>query len=461
MHRSQPAVRSAWALVGLLLANLALTACGPQNPTPMTTTVPAVGASPTQTAATGDLASATPQALPSATPKLPPTQTASPTTEVSPTVMVTNTPHPAGSGSGSVSEFPDPNEYAWVAVVSGLERITDMVDAGDGRMLVLEQPGRIRLIQDGQLIAQPFLDISARVGSQGNEQGLLGFALHPNYAENGLFFVNYTKTNGDTVISRFQASAERTSADPAGEKVLLTVDQPYANHNGGSMAFGPDGYLYLGLGDGGSGGDPLGNGQKLTTLLGKVLRLDVDQGDTYAIPPDNPFGDGQKGRAEIWAYGLRNPWRFSFDRATGELYIGDVGQNQWEEIDYLPAGSAGGQNFGWNYREGANPYQGEPPAGLVLVEPVAQYKHPEGCSVTGGFVYRGSELPEFSGIYLYGDYCTGRVWGLLRLADGSWKNQVLFDSGAFVTSFGEDRSGELYLLDQRAGAVLKLVKRGE
>ena len=299
------------------------------------------------------------------------------------------------------------------------------------------------------------------MGSQGNEQGLLGIALHPNYAENGLFFVNYTKTNGDTIISRFQASAERTSADPAGEKVLLTVDQPYANHNGGSMAFGPDGYLYLGLGDGGSGGDPLGNGQKLTTLLGKVLRLDVDQGDTYAIPPDNPFGDGQKGRAEIWAYGLRNPWRFSFDRATGELYIGDVGQNQWEEIDYLPAGSAGGQNFGWNYREGANPYQGEPPAGLVLVEPVAQYQHPEGCSVTGGFVYRGQELPEFNGIYLYGDYCTGRVWGLLRLADGSWKNQVLFDSGAFVTSFGEDRSGELYLLDQRAGAVLKLVKRGE
>ena len=306
-----------------------------------------------------------------------------------------------------------------------------------------------------------FLDISAQVGSQGNEQGLLGIALHPNYGENGLFFVNYTNTNGTTTISRFQASTERTSADPAVEKVLLTVNQPYANHNGGAMAFGPDGYLYLGLGDGGSGGDPQGNGQKLTTLLGKVLRLDVDHGDPYAIPPDNPFADGQKGRAEIWAYGLRNPWRFSFDRATrGSVHWRcrpePVGRDRLP-----PGGTAGGLNFGWNYREGANPYQGEPRAGLVLVDPVAEYQHPEGCSVTGGFVYRGQELPEFNGIYLYGDYCTGRVWGLLRLADGSWKNQVLFDSGAFVTSFGEDRGGELYLLDQRAGAVLKLVKRGE
>nr|HMN63219.1 PQQ-dependent sugar dehydrogenase [Anaerolinea sp.] len=367
---------------------------------------------------------------------------------------------PAGNPA-SVSAFPDPQGYTWTPIVSGLERLTSLVDAGDGRMLALEQPGRIRLIENGSLVAQPFLDISAKVGSQGNEQGLLGIALHPNYAENGLLYVNYTNNKGTTTIARFQASADRTQADPASEKVLLTVDQPYANHNGGSMVFGPDGYLYMGLGDGGSGGDPQGNGQKLTTLLGKILRVDVDNGDPYVIPADNPFADGQKGRAEIWAYGLRNPWRFSFDRATGDLYIGDVGQNAWEEIDYLPAVTPGGVNFGWNYREGTHPYQGEPPADLQLVDPVAEYPHPEGCSVTGGYVYRGEQLPEFNGVYLYGDSCTGRVSALLRQADGTWQNQLLFETGLFVTSFAQDRSGELYLLDQRAGAVLKLEKRGE
>ncbi len=438
----------------LILTGLALAACSPQatpqptsaaQPVASETAPPEATSAPTQAA----LASATlaPSPTPAATlmPTSAPTLTEAPTTEM----------------ASNVGEFPDPKQYGWSPLISGLERITALADAGDGRMLALEQPGRIRLIENGSLVDQPFMDIMDRVGSQGNEQGLLGIALHPNYAVNGLFYVNYTNTRGTTTIARYQAADDRTSADPASEKVLLTVEQPYANHNGGSMVFGPDGDLYLGLGDGGSGGDPLGNAQKLTTLLGKVLRLDVDEGDPYNIPADNPFADGQQGRAEIWAYGLRNPWRFSFDMATGDLYIGDVGQNQWEEIDFLPAGSPGGANFGWNYREGANDYQGGVPAGLQLVEPVAQYQHPEGCSVTGGYVYRGQALPEFSGVYLYGDYCSGRVWGLLHMPDGSWQNQFLFDTGAFVTSFAQDRSGEVYLLDQRAGAVLKLVKKGE
>jgi len=451
MHRNIHHLSRALILVGLALA-----ACSPQMATPTAATIPPTvpaatlpGAYP---APTGETA-AYPAPEASATPTTPPA--------ASPTSRPASTPTQSAANPANVSAFPNPQDYTWAPIVSGLERLTSLVDAGDGRMLALEQPGRIRLIENGSLAAQPFLDISGKVGSRGNEQGLLGIALHPRYAENGLLYVNYTDNNGTTTIARFQASADRTRADPASEKVLLTVEQPYANHNGGSMVFGPDGYLYMGLGDGGSAGDPQGNGQKLTTLLGKILRVDLDGGDPYAIPADNPFADGQKGRAEIWAYGLRNPWRFSFDRATGDLYIGDVGQNQWEEIDYLPAGTPGGVNFGWNYREGAHPYQGEPPAGLQLVDPVAEYAHPEGCSVTGGYVYRGESLPEFNGVYLYGDYCTGRVWGLLRLADGSWQNKLLFETGVFVTSFAQDRSGELYLLDQRAGAVLKLEKRGQ
>ena len=338
-------------------------------------------------------------------------------------------PPPVPRLAGQCWQFPRPQGYAWAPLVSGLLRPTDLVDIGGGRLLVLEQPGRVRVIADGLLLPDPFLDLTSRVGSSANEQGLLGIALHPDFAANGFFFLNYTNLQGDTVVARFQASSDPdgAQADPGAEKILLTIKQPYANHNGGSLAFGPDGYLYIGMGDGGSGGDPQGNGQNLTALLGKILRIDVDGGDPYAIPADNPFPDGQSGAAEIWAYGLRNPWRISFDRANGDFYIGDVGQNQWEEIDYLPAGAPAGANFGWNYREGANPYQGEPPAGMELVEPVAQYQHPEGCSVSGGFVYRGAALPEFNGIYIYGDYCNGRIWGLLRQGDGGWANQFLFE----------------------------------
>lgn len=269
--------------------------------------------------------------------------------------------------------------------------------------------------------------------------------------------MNYTDRDGNTIISRFSVSSQNPDlADPESEKRLLYVPQPYPNHNGGSVVFGPDGYLYLGLGDGGAGGDPEGNAQNTGNLLGKILRIDVDTGDPYAIPADNPFARGG-GSPEIWAYGLRNPWRFSFDALTGDLYIGDVGQNTYEEIDYLPAQSQGGTNFGWDYREGKHPFEGSAPAGVPLVDPVWEYDHSQGCSVTGGLVYRGQLLPEWQGVYLYGDYCSGSVWGLVRGTDGGRKQALVFDSGGRISSFGEDESGEVYVIGH-GGRVFRLVR---
>ena len=348
-----------------------------------------------------------------------------------------------------VASFPNPDAYTWEMIVSGLERPVDLQPVGDGsgRLFIIEKTGRIRIFQDGQLLETPFLDIDERVGSIGNEQGLLGMAFHPNYLESGYFYVNYTDNNGNTVIARYQVTDDPTLADPDSEFVLLNVSQPFPNHNGGVLAFEPDGYLYAGLGDGGSAGDPRGNAQSLETLLGKILRLDVDSGEPYAIPPDNPFGD------EIWAYGLRNPWRFSFDKINGDLFIGDVGQGNWEEIDYVPAGTPGGLNFGWDYFEGNHPYEGTPPQDAQFVPPVAEYSHGDGCSVTGGYVYRGS-MPEWNGIYLYGDYCSGTVWGLIRSGEG-WQNQALFEAPGRITSFGQDEAGEMYLLTD-GGEILRL-----
>jgi glucose/arabinose dehydrogenase len=452
MSRLDLVNRSAIFQVGFLLVLLLLAACSPAPGVtpPSPTTQP-------EASATTALESTATSLPPPATPT-PVTPTATEMTQPEPTVAPASGAAPGPADAGS---FPDPQEYTWSPLVSGLQRPTDLVDIGGAGLLVLEQPGRVRVIADGLLLPDPFLDLTSRVGSSANEQGLLGIALHPDFPDNGFFFLNYTNLQGNTVVSRFQATSTAGEADAGSEKILLTIAQPYGNHNGGSLAFGPDGYLYIGMGDGGSGGDPQGNGQNLTALLGKILRIDVDGGDPYAIPPDNPFADGQSGRPEIWAYGLRNPWRISFDRANGDFYTGDVGQNQWEEIDYLPEGAPAGANFGWNYREGANPYQGVPPAGLELVEPVAQYQHPEGCSVSGGFVYRGTALPEFNGIYLYGDYCNGRIWGLLRQGDGSWANQFLFDSGALISSFAQDSDGELYLLDHSSGSVLLLERKSQ
>lgn len=367
------------------------------------------------------------------------------TATLAPTEAPPATPTPT-----DVAAFPNPEAYTWETVVSGLVRPVDLQHAGDGsgRLFIIEKVGRIRVVQDGQLLETPFMDIVERVGSDGNEQGLLGMTFHPNYEENGFFYVNYTDVNGDTVIARYQVTTDNNIADPNSEVVLLAVDQPFRNHNGGVLTFGPDGYLYAGLGDGGSAGDPNGNGQSLDTLLGKILRLDVDSADPYAIPPDNPFGN------EIWAYGLRNPWRFSFDRANGDLFIGDVGQGEWEEIDYLPAGMPGGTNFGWDYFEGTHPFEGTPPQDAQLVPPVAEYDHSGGnCSVTGGYVYRGS-IPEWNGIYLYGDYCSTTVWGLIR-SDGGWQNQVLFGAPGTITSFGMDESGEIYIVTD-GGQVFRL-----
>ena len=357
----------------------------------------------------------------------------------------------------NVATFPDPVGFTWAPVVSGLAQPLDLASpAGDQRLFILEQPGVIRIVQEGNLLPDPFLDIQSKIRSTGSEQGLLGIAFHPDYASNGFFYLNYTDTQGDSVIARYTVSAQDANrGDANSEQILLRVDQPYANHNGGGMAFGPDGYLYIALGDGGSANDPQGNAQSLDTHLGKLLRIDINGGDPYAVPADNPFASGG-GVPEIWAYGLRNPWRFSFDRATGDLYIADVGQNAWEEIDFLPAGSPGGANFGWDYLEGSHPYEGTPPADAQLTGPIYEYQHGLGCSVTGGYVYRGQQLPEFSGIYLFSDYCSGRVWGLLRGEDGAWQGQELFSTGMNISSFGEDAQGEIYLIDQASGTVYRL-----
>jgi len=387
-----------------------------------------------------------------------------------PPVSQTSAPLPATGAAlqaseapSSVSVLPDPAGFTWRRLVDGLSSPVGLAHAGDGsdRLFVLEQVGIIRVLRDGSLLLDPFLDIIDRVGSQGNEQGLLGLAFHPQYAQNGFFYVNYTDKNGDTVIARFQVSANNPDqAAPASEARLLTVDQPFANHNGGAVVFGLDGHLYLGLGDGGSAGDPQGNAQSLDTLLGKILRIDVNQGpsgQSYAVPADNPFAFGG-GRPEIWAYGLRNPWRFAFDRVTGDLYIADVGQNQYEEIDFLRAGSTGRLNFGWDYFEASHPYEGQPPANEVFIAPLAEYAHDQGCSITGGEVYRGTRLPEWLGVYLYGDFCSGNVWGLLRDAQGFGQNALLYHNVGRVTSFGADEAGEIYLVD-RSGAILQLDRK--
>ncbi len=328
---------------------------------------------------------------------------------------------------------------------------------GSNRLFVLEQPGEIRIIQGGLLLATPFLDIRDRVGSNGSERGLLGIAFHPGYKDSGLFYVDYTDKNGNTSISRFKVGKDPDQADPASEKILLHIQQPYLNHNGGQLAFGPDGYLYIGMGDGGSQGDPFGNGQSLKTLLGKLLRIDVDHGDPYAIPPDNPLAKGG-GRPEILTYGLRNPWRFSYDATSSEWYIADVGQDKYEEIDILPAGTKTLTNYGWNIREGLHPYTGAPYHGAVpLTDPVFEYDHSLGCAIIGGFVYRGPSLPEFHGVYLYADNCSGRVWGLLKIGS-QWTSSQLFSSNLAITSFGLDESGEIYLAAYN-GTILELAHK--
>lgn len=382
------------------------------------------------------------------------------TRTLAPTSTHTQEPSPTASTTQPLAaeNLPNPVNYTWVLVSGGFANPVGLANAGDGsgRLFVLEQAGHIHILQDDELLPEPFLDLSALVVCCG-ERGLLGIAFHPNYSENGYFYLNYTEGRSSgtySVIARYQVSEDELKADPASELRLLEQPQPYNNHNGGGLEFGPDGYLYIALGDGGSAGDPQGNAQSLGTWLGKLLRIDVDGAEPYAIPADNPYSqDG--GLPEIWAYGLRNPWRFSFDSVTGDLYIGDVGQGSWEEIDFLPAGRPGGANFGWDYFEGAHPYEGAPPSNLQLIDPVAEYSHSLGISVTGGFVYRGADLSEWQGVYIYGDYGSGNVWGLLRSADGTWENALLFQTDTNISSFGVDERGEIYLVDYR-GNIFRL-----
>jgi glucose/arabinose dehydrogenase len=347
-----------------------------------------------------------------------------------------------------IPAFPDPDQYEWQLIARGLDRPLDIQSAPDhsGRLFIVEKPGMIRMYEGDALLENPFLNIVSRVNDLDREQGLLGLAFHPAYQQNGYFYVNYIDSGGDTVISRFHA--EGNAADPGSETILLKIQQPYTNHNGGALTFGPDGHLYLGLGDGGGSGDPFGNAQNTNNLLGKILRIDVDHGDPYTIPSGNPFGN------EVWAYGLRNPWRISFDRMSGDLWIGDVGEANWEEINYLPAGSDGGVNFGWSIMEGNHGYDGTPQLGLR--RPVVEYDHEVGCSVTGGYVYRGS-MPEWYGIYLYGDYCSGSIWGTI-ISNANATSELLFQSGQNITSFGQDQAGELYLASD-SGQVYKLIKK--
>lgn len=352
----------------------------------------------------------------------------------------------------------------WVAEPNlQLERLADglsspvfLTHAGDTseRLFIVEQPGTIRVFQDGQLQSIPFLDIRDRV-SFGGERGLLSVAFHPNYEENGRFFVNYTRQgDGATVVSEFKVSDDPNAAGPASERVILTIEQPFANHNGGQLQFGPDGMLYIGMGDGGAGGDPLSNGQNVSTLLGALLRIDVDVDSQapYAIPSDNPFVGRSNARGEIWAYGLRNPWRFSFDRCTGHLFLADVGQNRWEEIDLVEKGG----NYGWNIMEGAHCFN--PPTGCDrsgLEPPIADYGHDQGCSITGGYVYRGRQYPNLIGHYFFGDFCSGRIWSLHQDASGEWVVNPLLNTDLRISSFGEDGQGELYVIDHR-GDVYRL-----
>jgi len=369
----------------------------------------------------------------------------------------------SGTGSSTISN-PGPSgavpSLSLTTVVTGLSNPVDFQQPNDGtnRFFVVEQAGTIRIIQAGAVLPAAFLDIRSRV-LFGGEQGLLGLAFHPNYRQNRLFYVNYVRNSSgqtQTIIAEYSASSlDPNQVDPSSEHVLLTVNQPFSNHKGGQLVFGADGFLYIGLGDGGSGGDPLGNGQSLQTLLGKMLRIDVNAtsgAQQYGIPPDNPFAAGG-GLPEIWAYGLRNPWRFSFDRGnTNRLFCADVGQDRFEEIDLIVRGG----NFGWNVMEGAhcfNPSSGCNMAGLIL--PIAEYDHSEGDAVIGGYVYRGTAIPQLVGAYLMGDFGSGRIWILQETSPGTFTRSLGLMTGRNISSFGQDLAGEVYVVDY-SGSVLRL-----
>ena len=366
---------------------------------------------------------------------------------------------------GAHAQVPNPPNRADLQAtvfLSGLNRPLYLTHANDqsNRLFVVEQGGKVYVIgADGAF--NTFMDVATLISADAlnpnyTERGLLGLAFHPQFASNGVFFINYTEVNThDTIVARYQVSADDPNrADLSSAVELLRIAQPYPNHNGGHMAFGMDGYLYISVGDGGSAGDPQNYAQQTSTLLGKILRLDVDTAP-YAIPADNPFINDPTSKAEIWAYGVRNVWRFSFDRANGDLYLGDVGQNTYEEINYHANGTIGGANYGWRIYEGLHYYTGgSDPANLVL--PIAEYSHADGhCSVTGGYVYRGEKIPTLQGVYFFGDFCSGQTWTTYRDASGAWQTDRFVDSPYRIASFGEDEAGELYIVDY-SGQIIRL-----
>jgi glucose/arabinose dehydrogenase len=371
-----------------------------------------------------------------------------------------SSPAPAAPAPPAAPPAPSgPLVLTLTPVLSGLNSPVDLQNAADGtgRLFVVEQQGQIRIVSNNSLVPTPFLDITSLVDF-GGEKGLLGLAFHPAYTQNRRFFVNYDRVASgqmQTVIAEFQTLASNPNqADPNSQRILFTVNQPFPNHKGGQLAFGPDGFLYIGLGDGGSAGDPLGNAQNRRVLLGKMLRIDVDHtspGLQYAIPSDNPFLNGVD-RGEVWAYGLRNPWRFSFDVSSGRLFAADVGQDKFEEIDILQKGG----NFGWNIMEGLHcfkPSSGCNMTGLIL--PITEYDHSQGDAVIGGYVYRGAAIPRLSGTYLFSDFESGTIWGLTENSSGQWTRSQLIAGGRNISSFGRDEAGELYVLDY-SGSLLRI-----
>lgn len=343
--------------------------------------------------------------------------------------------------------------------VSGLEVPVAIAHAGDSRLFIVQQSGLIRVWQPPLLLGDPFLDVRSRINF-GGERGLLGLAFHPRYAENGRFFINYTDTDGDTVVAQYlRSQSDPNRADPSSARTILRIDQPFANHNGGQLQFGPDGFLYIGTGDGGSGGDPDNHAQNPADLLGKILRIDVDADEPYGIPPSNPFVNRAGFRPEIWALGLRNPWRFSFDRSFGDLWIADVGQGEWEEIDFQPRASIGGENYGWRRMEGTHCFNPQTNCNNgTLVLPVIEYNHAGGaCSVTGGYVYRGTRSRALNGTYIYGDFCNGQIFGARNDGTGRFIVTPLLDTPFQISTFGEDADGEIYVASYAGGQLFRIV----
>jgi glucose/arabinose dehydrogenase len=368
------------------------------------------------------------------------------------------------AAEGAPGPIRDPSTVAvdLEPLLSGFDQpVTVVPFPEDPRLLVVEQPGTVQLVRDdGTTAAEPFLDVTDRVRSAGGEQGLLGLAFSPRFATDATFFVNYTDLGGDTVVSAFEVDSQSPDrADPTTERTVLTIEQPYANHNGGHLELGPDGMLWIGTGDGGSGGDPQGNAQDPTSLLGKMLRVDPISEPPYAIPEDNPFVNNDGVRSEIWGLGLRNPWRYTFDAATGDLYIADVGQSQWEEVHVEPAASRGGTNWGWSVMEGSSCFEAAECNREPFALPVAEYAHSEGCSITGGVVVRDDQQPLLDGLYLLADYCSGRIWALAPGTDRGWAVAQVGQHDGRLVSFTSLNDGTVVATDRRSGEVLRVTSQ--